>query len=1101
MKTVAETDPNPETVTPYTNTNPDFYETEVADNSQINFKITRRRIIYSTLPNLTIASADYKAPLGEYVIGIDTNKNLTIFALNLTITDTIKIPGGDIKLYCKNLFINTGEATIDVSQEIDSKYFNKDEINEDFKNIIINTDHDGTHGRDGDTLAKLVGKYYGTTGPGAGNIEIACSHMTIGNTLNLLATGGTGYPGGWGGNGAIGYDGDEGKSHVVQEYAGRIFNAPYYKSVEYIDSEPTDGKPGGKGGTAGKGGEGGTGGHISLIYQTENNKDNIKIAIAGGKKGVSGCPGPGGNWGKGGWMKFKVSKAGNDNYQKNPTDGTKPWPQGPKGDEAPSADFGEDGAYNENSDMESSALGNYFDQVFCFKLLQKIKYWYLLNSPQGFIQGEITYTDAHNWEEIKTTLKWLTEVLNNFTDATPKGKILSEANIYWMRCDKNKTYFGDADNFVPRITIEELKKTFTTSYNSRLNFEKTFFSLAGKYDQAHERNISKQEKIQHLEIAKGFYEKAYLDMLKKVKEEKVEVDNTSEELTDAIVGVTKFGDKLKTAITDHFNCKFEDITKGLEMLAFTGITSGEGVLMGGVQLANFLKDGFDTIKVDGQDVDKTYEIDKFTNWQNDLSEITLQGQYTYDSHGEILAEQKMKLLMIDASKMQAELGKLKASLDADILETGAVVLNRLKNTVLKNGEAILTYNLNVAHYQKYREAFNEATEALKVAKDEKQELTPYSTSTVAYYAILYQDMIEKAMEDLYLINRKIFYLTYTDGLSQTLQEEKKESLWLGMKPTNQTVDTLTKKFEDIIRIETNYFANQQSAYQPFPDSSQIYSSVHVKIEDLRLIDILADRLPKPEDKQETDNEEVKVYNLSFSTVYQKPEAFDQLALANVSGSHSIRIDHVQPIVVGATKNLFQLTEAAMTKVKQYNLPAETIGKLQAFLTKKYDIDKTEKIGQDWTLNEKDFKKAITEQIEKEQWAQYGDNIKTAAKVKELIGDHANLTVKIVHQGNSTVLNKPAIGTQGQAYSFMHLPVNCELDHNINIKTETDITGNIIGMKNVGKIDDEFLGTVGIYADWTLTIEESKLYTDNNYGLDMAEVTKVVIYFKGWNAIK
>src|SRR5579872_5287740 len=108
--------------------------------------------------------------------------------------------------------------------------------------------------------------------------------------------------------------------------------------------------------------------------------------------------------------------------------------------------------YFEKSAFDLSQMGPRFDDLFCQKLLQKIKYQYLLNSPTRFlVDGEITYPDKAQWLRMKSSLDWFCDILGDSSKGTDlRRSLYTEITTYQIRAKQHKTFFGDPNNHVPR---------------------------------------------------------------------------------------------------------------------------------------------------------------------------------------------------------------------------------------------------------------------------------------------------------------------------------------------------------------------------------------------------------------------------------------------------------------------------------------------------------------------------------------------------------------------------------------------------------------------------------------------------------------------------
>src|SRR4030095_3786996 len=125
--------------------------TEAEGSSSFNADIHRTAIIYSTLDNLDLGQNVLDVNLSKDILQVSPNKNLTVFALNLTMKTNIAIPGGIISIFCKKLTVPASlDLTIDASSVLEEKFKSANPFLVDFPNAVLNNNHDGSAGISGD---------------------------------------------------------------------------------------------------------------------------------------------------------------------------------------------------------------------------------------------------------------------------------------------------------------------------------------------------------------------------------------------------------------------------------------------------------------------------------------------------------------------------------------------------------------------------------------------------------------------------------------------------------------------------------------------------------------------------------------------------------------------------------------------------------------------------------------------------------------------------------------------------------------------------------------------------------------------------------------
>ena len=427
-----------------TNVNPDFYRTTLREPKGSAYP--KRTVIYSTLDHLIVGRAPGAS---EYVNQIhERNHNLTLYALNLTLATKIHIPGGDINIFCKTLYIPEGGydedakqeipgAIIDVSPEILQPIYQQPLPVTPLK-LKTNPPTKGAHG---DAIAALINEgkpeaknytqlpmadenglpieyYFSQPGQAGGSIRIICSKIILAGKLQLNAEGGRGY---------AGVDGQQGGPGAAQ---------------------------GGRGGDAGKGGIGGAGGSIRVHYAEiakQEQQQRIEMNIDPGKPGCSGAPGVGGVPAGVGGAKVGSIASGKD-----------------------------DGNIDFNDELDLSELGEASDEIFLLKVLQKAKLMYLFNQPTQFTGTKIKFPS--NWKALGELLRWLYDVLHRYvspdkgdSSAQRKKALRSQAGALLTYHQKNKTYFGMRPNWIPSLPIDKMLSTFKSAQKKSTSVRKTFF--------------------------------------------------------------------------------------------------------------------------------------------------------------------------------------------------------------------------------------------------------------------------------------------------------------------------------------------------------------------------------------------------------------------------------------------------------------------------------------------------------------------------------------------------------------------------------------------------------------------------------------------------
>ena len=169
MAVAAATEPQPEILA---NTNPNFYSTEVEETDPVLNQIFKRRaVFYHTGDTSLFLGQDSKSKVAALV---RNDRHLTVCALNLSLAGVLKIPRGDVRLYCRTLTVESGlSASIDVSPK---------ELNGDYSTVLAaapQTGAPGTSGQSGAAHNEILKKQYGEKGATGGSITIICDRMIL----------------------------------------------------------------------------------------------------------------------------------------------------------------------------------------------------------------------------------------------------------------------------------------------------------------------------------------------------------------------------------------------------------------------------------------------------------------------------------------------------------------------------------------------------------------------------------------------------------------------------------------------------------------------------------------------------------------------------------------------------------------------------------------------------------------------------------------------------------------------------------------------------------------------------------------------------------
>ena len=533
MAVAAATEPQPEVLA---NTNPNYYSTEVEETDPALKQIfSRRTVFYYTGDKPLFLGQD---PTSKVAALVGDDRHLTVCALNLSLAGVIKIPRGDVRLYCRTLTVESGlSANIDVSPK------EPKELDLAYSTVLAaapQTGPAGTPGQSGAAQNEILNKQYGEKGATGGSITIICDRISLNDDLVLKASGGSGYPGADGQDGVAGSNGSDGKR--LQECQTTLCSQ-FAPSVTTCDPEKvvntaTGGNPGGSGGDALKGGDGGDGGSISFSCSQLDDSSKLSLKAKGGAKGVSGKPGKGKSCGRGGKTYLEIQTTIGSIIpappkiersfvsQEFPTDADA-LPVSPDGHAVADTDSkdSKDGEEKSVTLTDLAELGDAMHDMFLLMVLQSIKYRYLNCNPQSFslptirpLSRDYTFFPGSKteWMNIGDLLAWLTRLLTNFQNkpkpsgadnlsAMRKYQIQAEAAAFILKYNDHKTFYGNPANWVPRQALTSIKDEFEANLTTLKNVQAGFLKLARSYEKESQQALTKDEYNDLLTLRQAYH--------------------------------------------------------------------------------------------------------------------------------------------------------------------------------------------------------------------------------------------------------------------------------------------------------------------------------------------------------------------------------------------------------------------------------------------------------------------------------------------------------------------------------------------------------------------------------------------------------------------
>jgi hypothetical protein len=834
-----------------TNANPDFYRAKITETSP-DSTYGERTVIYSTLEDLTIGQIPGANQQIEQIPG---NRNLTVYALNLTLIGEIVIPSGDIKIYCKTLQVPSGAAAdtpaacLKVSAApVDTLY------GQPFQpKPVTDASDPPIAGRSGvDIAAALavrkgadyggdpkINYKYGNKGDPAGSVTIFCDQIKIDGPLALQAVGGNGY---------AGCNGQQG---------GPCKNSR---------------NKSGRGGDAQPGGNGGDGGQITVRYRTINDSSLINTDVAGGSSGVDGQPGKGGP------------------------------PNGPEGNGAEPSISGEEGSSDISPYTSASDFGKECDEVFLLKVLQKAKMLYLNNQPTSYVEGRTTFPPE--WEDLGKLLTWLRHALASYAITNDGAPLmdLRKRNLYQITAKlvtqykQNYSYFGWESNWAPNLPIDEMFNAYKDSAATREKLEKAFLQMSKEFEKKEEAQKALDEQRAQLAASRDAYQMAYQEAM----DELLAPDKLLKTLNLALARFTTaaaalqeaMSDTLKKGIENHFDFNIENIFKGLESLAFTGGEGPAAAAMGAVQVGEFVYNGLTKVTDNqGRAIDKNTLYQEIVTVSGPLMDAVKGEIFEKDPNGDWRPTSEKKALLATLNDFDKEIQSLSNSLGQNLIKPVSDAIGEYKSAIFEKGRAQILYNTYAAMAAENYEKHEEAQRRFNDAQDQPDPLSPYWISLVSHYAMLYQDQLDETAEAVSLLQRKVAYVTL-DTQEKISVAKLLGALWTdGAPPAKEDMDSLDTKVDNLRKILDDYGSAKVSPSTPYPSDSSKRGNLTVHIIDPEII------------KYFKEHKSIAIRTVPESKSGQKAPFRDELgaAVCEVSDSndhYDIRVTTVRPRIIG-----------------------------------------------------------------------------------------------------------------------------------------------------------------------------------------------------------
>ena len=206
---------------------------------------------------------------------------------------------------------------------------------------------------------------------------------------------------------------------------------------------------------------------------------------------------------------------------------------------------------------------------------------------------------------------------------------------------------------------------------------------------------------------------------------------------------------------------------------------------------------------------------------------------------------------------------------------------------------MLLYHLLVRRLLDEYAAYGEAKAQRDIANAAPDRLDPYRIKTVSYLAKLYQDHLERTIEDVSLLERKYAYVN-PDAYKPLDPAQQFEGLWIqGSVPSDTDVTRLKVKVDEMSAALGTSLGQAPSSANRFPGDGE-RGDLWVRIKEGPLL------------AQFRKSHRIKFQTVAAGEPIDEKARIPQVPVIGSDRFYDIRLSHVQPRIVGASTEHGQL---------------------------------------------------------------------------------------------------------------------------------------------------------------------------------------------------
>ena len=397
-------------------------------------------------------------------------------------------------------------------------------------------------------------------------------------------------------------------------------------------------------------------------------------------------------------------------------------------------------------------------------------------------------------DEDRGSLASLTGLLTNFQNkpsgddnlsARRKYQIQAEAAGFTLKYNDHKTFYGNLANWVPRQTLLSIKNEFDANLKTLKSVQEEFLELARSYEKGSQQALTMTDYQTQLGLRQAYHLTAYNDAAKKIPQARDDVEAAHTSFLSAQGALSKKLTDIERAIGGRFDCRLDVIIKGVEMMAFAHGSLETAGLMAGAELASFIDEGMNNLKLaDGRVVDKKYLLQQIAGLGGDLKK---------DFREKLLQDGKLKFDDTTTVRFMADLDKLDEQIDSvsdalgDAAADAKAAVMTFRNALAARSNAVLAYNAVINTALKYRQDYDDDTKKLDDL-NKAPTFDPYDMVMFSYYTQQYQEELDRVLNLLYRARRVAAYMD--PGLGTQLDSYWKDwtALWTANPPNSSLID-------------------------------------------------------------------------------------------------------------------------------------------------------------------------------------------------------------------------------------------------------------------------------------------------------------------------